>query len=542
MRDALTAVAISPHTYPQDRFAGRGVVIPGGGSKYFPCAFVALAALRYSGCRLPVEIWHLPGEITAGMRASVAWMSDVHFRDAGEFPRPRILNGWELKPFAIINSRFREVLLLDADNVPIRNPETLFEGGEYLRHGAMFWPDIGNGKLVVSSEAWDRAGVPMEDRRLHSFESGQILVDKSRCWHELAVAMHINAHSDYWYNFVYGDKDTFKLAWHKCGTQYAFAPPCGWSNPAIVQHDESNERMFVHCCQGKRQLTEGSQLRVLPADYSTVAHLAARTLRQYWHPDESQRWESRASLERVSRDMAAGIVLAGDRTATRIAGEWTLLTRTSEPAFTHCLTELGLWEPWVTLFMKRLLPPGSTFVDVGGHVGYYTILAAGWGAQAVYLEPDPVNLALARDSLHANGLTAELHECAAWDRKTGLRLECESHRHINAVVVEDPDGAIAGVPLDSILADYPQVDLIKIDCEGSESRVWEGMRNTIARTRARVLVEFEANRNHPRQWVDELCRDYRLRVVGFDGELRDVSRVELEQSPPGTMLYLSLVD
>jgi hypothetical protein len=108
--------------------------------------------------------------------------------------------------------------------------------------------------------------------------------------------------------------------------------------------------------------------------------------------------------------------------------------------------------------------------------------------------------------------------------------------------VEDPHGTIAGVPLDSMLADYPRVDLIKMDCEGAESRVWEGMRNIIARTRARVLVEFEAHRNHPRQWVDELCRDYRLRVVGFDGELRDVSRGELEQSPPCTMLYLSRVD
>jgi FkbM family methyltransferase len=541
-RNALAAVVVSKHEYPGNQFAGRGIVIPGGGVRYFPCAFAALAALRSAGCALPVEIWHLPGEIEPGMRQAVAWMPDVCFRDAGELPRPRILNGWELKPFAIINSRFSEVLLLDADNLVSRDPTTLFESPGYAAHGAVFWPDIGNGKLVVSDEAWDRAGVDADNRALHSFESGQILVDKSRCWHELAVAMHINAHSDYWYNFVYGDKDTFKLAWHRCRRQYGFAPPCGWLAPAIVQHDESQNRMFYHCCQGKAEIISGQCARGMPVTVAAAVRSAAETLRKYWHPDRHRMYESRATLEAVSRDAAVNLPLPDDRTLTRVAASVSLFARTSESCFTHSLIEVGLWESWITRFLRGRLPAGSTFVDVGGHIGYYTVLAASWGCRVVYVEPDPVNVALCADSLRLNGLEAELHECAAWDRQTGLRLEGESHRNMNAVVVEDPHGTIAGVPLDSMLADYPRVDLIKMDCEGAESRVWEGMRNIIARTRARVLVEFEAHRNHPRQWVDELCRDYRLRVVGFDGELRDVSRGELEQSPPCTMLYLSRVD
>jgi putative intracellular protease/amidase len=42
-----------------------GVVIPGGGAKYFPSAWVCVHMLRHLGCTLPVELWHLgPREVT----------------------------------------------------------------------------------------------------------------------------------------------------------------------------------------------------------------------------------------------------------------------------------------------------------------------------------------------------------------------------------------------------------------------------------------------------------------------------------------------
>jgi phenolic acid decarboxylase len=34
-----------------------------------------------------------------------------------------------------------QVLLLDSDNLPLANPEALFETQEYRQHGALFFPD-----------------------------------------------------------------------------------------------------------------------------------------------------------------------------------------------------------------------------------------------------------------------------------------------------------------------------------------------------------------------------------------------------------------
>jgi len=47
----------------------------------------------------------------------------------------RILNGWELKVYAILHSRFRKVLLLDADDVPASDPGFFFDIPEVRRLG-----------------------------------------------------------------------------------------------------------------------------------------------------------------------------------------------------------------------------------------------------------------------------------------------------------------------------------------------------------------------------------------------------------------------
>ena len=53
-----------------------------------------------------------------------------------------IADGWQLKPYAILHSCFQEVLLLDADQVPVRDPAEVFRWPQYLETGALFWPDI----------------------------------------------------------------------------------------------------------------------------------------------------------------------------------------------------------------------------------------------------------------------------------------------------------------------------------------------------------------------------------------------------------------
>ena len=54
----------------------------------------------------------------------------------------RLRGGWPLKPYAIANSRFREVIYLDADTVPLVDPQLAFTWEAYRDNGLLLWPDI----------------------------------------------------------------------------------------------------------------------------------------------------------------------------------------------------------------------------------------------------------------------------------------------------------------------------------------------------------------------------------------------------------------
>ena len=129
----------------------------------------------------------------------------------------RRLGGWECKPYAILHSPFREVLWLDADNVPLVDPSCLFAEPAYAETGAIFWPDLTS--LPPDHPIWTICRVPWRDEP--EFESGQIVLDKARCWDALQLTMHLNEWSDFYYRYVYGDKETFHLAWRMLDQPYA---------------------------------------------------------------------------------------------------------------------------------------------------------------------------------------------------------------------------------------------------------------------------------------------------------------------------------
>ena len=155
------------------RFAGRGIVICGGGEKYLPSAYVLVRVLRHLGCALPVEIWHLgEAEMPGVMRGLFAELGAVCVDGLWvrrEHPVRR-LGGWELKCFALMHSAFAEVLLLDADNCPVRDPAFLFNEVRYRETGAVFWPDYT--RLAESRAVWAASGIAFRDEP--EFESGRL--------------------------------------------------------------------------------------------------------------------------------------------------------------------------------------------------------------------------------------------------------------------------------------------------------------------------------------------------------------------------------
>jgi hypothetical protein len=273
---AIAAIPPYPNT-----FAGRGIVTCGGGLGYFTCAWVCIHQLRRLDCRLPIELWYLgPHELDAHMRSMMEPL-DVKCVDASEIRKThpmRLLRGFELKAYSVLHSCFREVIFLDADNVPVANPELLFDAPEYGDAGAIFWPDYW--RMPPEHLAWKLFGVPYRDEP--EFESGQIVIDKARCWRALNLAMWFNENSDFFYHHVHGDKDTFRFAWHRLGQRFAMPPyPISSIESTMCQHDFQGCRLFQHRNSDKWNFRRDNK-RVEGFLFEEECQNDVRNLRKLW--------------------------------------------------------------------------------------------------------------------------------------------------------------------------------------------------------------------------------------------------------------------
>jgi hypothetical protein len=304
--ERLNAVVAADNPYPAERFSGRGVVICAGGTKYFTNGYVAASMLRHHGCQLPIQFWHLgEKEMTDEMRQLVKPLG-VECVDGLELRKTipaRTLNGWELKPYAIINSPFKEVLFLDADNVVNRDPSFLFDTPQYAETGAIFWPDFG--RLGKDRKIWAWTGV--EYRNEPEFESGQIVVDKERCWKALQVTMHLNEWSDHYYQQIHGDKETFHLGWRKIGQPYSM-PSRGIKHldgVVMRQHDFDGKPLFYHRNLRKWSLT-GSNDPVRGFEGEADCQRFLEELRSQWSTFKAPQSDA---TKAAKRDLAGTTVL-----------------------------------------------------------------------------------------------------------------------------------------------------------------------------------------------------------------------------------------
>ncbi len=173
-----------------------------------------------------------------------------------------------------------------------------------------------------------------------------------------------------------------------------------------------------------------------------------------------------------------------------------------EAAYSYLLRE---HEPETQAVIAEVLRPGMTAIDVGANVGYLTLLMASAVApngRVFALEPAPDNLTLLAENVRRNrleGVVRVLPVAAGAERgRRPLQLGRAGtlhtlHRVDGAGGAEiDVDVAPLDDLLDSVdgLLDGP-VGLVKIDVEGAEHAVLDGMARLLAAVPPpRLLVEW----------------------------------------------------
>jgi FkbM family methyltransferase len=133
------------------------------------------------------------------------------------------------------------------------------------------------------------------------------------------------------------------------------------------------------------------------------------------------------------------------------------------------------------------------FVDVGAAFGLYTLLAHDLSPSATLtaVEPNPRHAAVLEQTLRRNGLDARLLRLAVDDRPGIVSLSLAGgHSSIESGRWADdaPTVDVASARLDDVLEEQP--DLVKIDAEGAELRIFRGMERILREARPVVLCEI----------------------------------------------------
>lgn len=162
------------------------------------------------------------------------------------------------------------------------------------------------------------------------------------------------------------------------------------------------------------------------------------------------------------------------------------------------LASRGIYEPWETGIVKQVMKPGGVFVDVGAHIGYYTVMAAdlvGPTGRVYAFEPAPENFATLMANIGprqnviafpmaASSKAGQIDFYISRTNSGDNRVACPDYQHDKIKVM--------ACRLDDTVPEPERIDFVKIDTQGHELAVLAGMMEILKKARGlRLLVEYE---------------------------------------------------
>lgn len=236
----------------------------------------------------------------------------------------------------------------------------------------------------------------------------------------------------------------------------------------------------------------------------------------------------------------------GIRHAT-VAGSYTMQLDLANVV--HRQIYMGCFGHAMTRWAKTLLHPGGTFLDVGAHAGYFSLIAAdrvrGVG-RVVAVEPNPIVFTALSAHLASNRISqVRAYNWGLSDAPGSIAIHvpgAEGFRDYNATMLNRPGWTAIDTPvrrLDDCIAEWQveRIDLMKVDVEGWEPRVLAGGAVSLSSGVVRhMMIEINGPRlveagSDPAALLDDLA------ALGFEparierGRAMPVSRASVDLDP-----------
>lgn len=166
------------------------------------------------------------------------------------------------------------------------------------------------------------------------------------------------------------------------------------------------------------------------------------------------------------------------------------------------------WQPGVWTALQSRLMPGAVLLDVGAHIGYFSLKGAamvGPKGRVLSFEPNPETLVQLRSNVEASHVESivTVEPIAATDHDQQLTLYATRGTNTGAsslskenagVFDEHPQGyPVRGRPIDDVVSELglTRVDAVKIDVEGAEVSVLRGAMKTLTKYHPKIVIEVD---------------------------------------------------
>ncbi|MBU4377281.1 MAG: FkbM family methyltransferase [Candidatus Omnitrophica bacterium] len=158
---------------------------------------------------------------------------------------------------------------------------------------------------------------------------------------------------------------------------------------------------------------------------------------------------------------------------------------------------LGSYEYQKQKLMAEYIKDGMVCYDIGAHVGFYTLLFSrftGKNGMVFSFEPNPINLSHLLKHLEVNKIrNTKIFQCGAWN-KSGIKGLSLNSSESSFAKTDRKELHVPVFKIDELVSGQYIMppDIVKIDVEGAELEVLEGMEEQLRSGRPIIFVALDS--------------------------------------------------
>lgn len=163
-------------------------------------------------------------------------------------------------------------------------------------------------------------------------------------------------------------------------------------------------------------------------------------------------------------------------------------------------------EPLSTKLLTQLLKNGMICLDIGSNIGYYVCLesnAIGNNGKVISIEPSPINFKYLKKNIELQNISnIEIHNFACGNENGEIEFLVSDRSNWSRVATDKfvdvpPDTILQKIKIpmrtvDSFIEEksLPKLDFIRMDVEGYEVNIVEGMQQTLKKFKPMLQMEI----------------------------------------------------